>query len=195
MSESGILPLLRHATEEFEANFAAMNPGPENPLPQTDRTSWWSRAAASLCFAALFGLALALVRQQNPVYPVLYSVCIGLICWLCIDVGRLLVARALSARGDRERDRTWPGWIWMIALIVVGSACGYTGGTSIGDWLTGTRPSNLFGAESLRESLTFLLLSLASSGIATYYFYSRGALADRTAAAEAAQRQAAESRV
>jgi LytS/YehU family sensor histidine kinase len=83
----------------------------------------------------------------------------------------------------------------MLVLIVVGSAFGYSSGTALGDWLTGSRSSNLFSAGSLRESLTLLLLALVPAVFATYFFYSRGVLADRTAIAEAAQRQAAESRL
>jgi signal transduction histidine kinase len=165
------------------------------PPSQNDWTKLLSRAAASAVFSALFGVALSVVREQDVWYSILYSVCIGLICWLCIDVGRLVVARTLAAPAGAGRDRDWPGWGWMLVLIVVGSAFGYGSGTVLGDRLTGFRSSNLLSAGSLRESLTLLLFALVPAAIATYFFYSRGVLADRTAAAEAAQRQAAESRL
>jgi hypothetical protein len=166
-----------------------------SPAPQTERASLLARAARIACFAALFGIALSVVRQQNLWYSILYSDCIGLICWLCIDFGRLALARALAAAAGGGRDTDWPGWPWMIVVIVLGSAIGYSTGTALGDRLTGEHSSNLFSAGSVRESLTLLLLALVPAVVITYFFYSRGALADRVSAAEAAQRQAAESRL
>ena len=160
-----------------------------------DQMSLLARAARTVGFAALFGVALSVVRQQNLWYSILYSVCIGVICWLCIDLGRLALARALAASGSGAGDADWPGWPWMIVLILFGSAFGYSTGTMLGDRLTGFRSSNLFSAGSLRESLTLLLFALVPATIITYFFYSRGALADRASMAEAAQRQAAESRL
>jgi len=166
-----------------------------HPPSQNDYKTLLKRAAASLVFSVLFGATLALVREQNLWYSILYSLCIGLICWFCIDVGRLVVARALPAPPGVAPNRNWPGWLWMIVLIVVGSAFAYSSGTLLGDWLTGSRSSNLFSAGSLRESLTLLLFAFVPAVIVTYFFYSRGVLADRIAAAEAAQRLAAESRL
>jgi signal transduction histidine kinase len=163
--------------------------------PQAANTSLLVRAGRIACFAALFGIALAVVRRQDLWYSILYSLCIAMICWVCIDLGRLALARALARHAEGEGDREWPGWPWMIVLIVFGSAFGYSTGTSLGDWLTGSRSSNLFSTGSLRESLTLLLFALVPAVIVTYFFYSRGALADRVSAAEAAQRQAAESRL
>jgi signal transduction histidine kinase len=166
-----------------------------NQPSRYDQMSLLARATRSVGLSALFGVALSVVRQQDLWYSILYSVCIGVICWLCIDLGRLALARALAASGSGTGDADWPGWPWMIVLILFGSAFGYGTGTMLGDRLTGFRSANLFTAGSLRESLTLLLLALVPALILTYFFYSRGALADRESLAEAAQRQAAESRL
>jgi LytS/YehU family sensor histidine kinase len=83
----------------------------------------------------------------------------------------------------------------MFGIVFVGSVIGYSAGTALGDWLVGGRSSNLFNTGSLRESLTLLLFALVPATAMTYFFYSRGALEKRNAAAQAAQRQAAESRL
>jgi len=153
------------------------------------------RAVRIVGFAVLFGIALSVVRQQNLWYSILYSVCIGLICWVCIDFGRLALARVLAKNAGGTQDTEWPGWPWMIVVVVLGSIIGYSTGTILGDWLTGERSSNLLSAGSLRESLSLLLFALVPAIVVSYFFYSRGALAERESVAEAAQRQAAESRL
>ncbi len=142
-------------------------------------------------FAVLFALGISFFHDQNLWYTLLYSICIALICWLCIDFGRLAAARWLY---EKIKDSDWPGWPLMFVIVVLGSTIGYSTGTALGDWLTGGRSSNLFTG-SLRESVTLLLFALLPAIAITYYYYSRGAVADREAAAQAAQRQAAESRL
>jgi LytS/YehU family sensor histidine kinase len=83
----------------------------------------------------------------------------------------------------------------MIVVIIVGSVVGFSVGNALADWLTRNHSSGLFDAGSMRDSLSLLLMVLLPAFAITYFFYSRSQIADREAAAQAAQRQAAESRL
>lgn len=157
--------------------------------------SFLSRALRSLGFAILFGVAIAVSRNQNLWYTLVYSLCVALICWFCIDLGRFAVARWLH-RFSADARSDWPGWPWMLVIIVIGSTIGFSTGTALGDWLTGQRSWNSLDIANLRESsLSLLLFALLPAIAFTYFFYTRAELADREAVAQAAQRQAAESRL
>jgi signal transduction histidine kinase len=164
------------------------------PSQRRSASSFLWRALRVVGFAMLFAVALAVTRRQNLWYTLIYSICIGLICWFCIDMGRFAVGRWMH-RNSRVGDRDWPGWPWMLVIILIGSAIGYSAGTALVDGLLGQRSANLFDTGSLRESLTLLLFALLPATAITYFFYTRGAVADREALAQAAQRQAAESRL
>jgi hypothetical protein len=167
------------------------------PIPRT-RSPYLVRALRSAGFGLVVGAALALVRAQNLWYTLVYALCISLICWFCIDMGRLGLARWLlrrSAAKNAKEGNEWPGWPLMIAVVILGSCIGITAGTALGDLLTGGHSANLFGGGTLREVLSQLLFALIPATAFTYFYYSRGQLADREALAQAAQRQAAESRL
>jgi hypothetical protein len=168
--------------------------GKQTPQEDFSPVSFLWRAVRTVAFALLFAVALAVTRQQNLWYNLVYSISIGLICWACIDFGRLAVAR-WRRRSSPDVYETWPGWPWMLVIILLGSTIGYSTGTALADRILGLRSSNLFATGSLRESLTLLLFALLPAIAVTYFFYARGAVADREALAQAAQRQAAESRL
>jgi LytS/YehU family sensor histidine kinase len=65
----------------------------------------------------------------------------------------------------------------------------------MGDLLTGERTQLLTGSEDIRHVVSELLFVVLPAVIITYFFNSRSLIADREAAAQAAQRQAAESRL
>lgn len=154
-----------------------------------------ARAARSAAFGAWFGLAIAFVRGQSVGVTLIYSLCISLICWFCIDLGRTAVAALLRRRGGAAARREWPGWPWMVFLVFVGSTIGYGLGTALGDRITGARSLNLFDGGGLHESVTLLLWALLPAVGLTFYFYSHGELIERRAAEQAALRQAAETRL
>jgi hypothetical protein len=144
-------------------------------------------------FGIVFGGSIALLRGQIVWNTLIYSICIALVCWFCIDGGRWLVARRLySSSTDR---RGWPGWPWMIAVVVVGSSLGFIGGTELGDLLTGQRTHLLLLTRDPREAAVTVLFVVVPAVVMTYFFYSRRIIADREAAVQTAQRQAAESRL
>jgi sensor histidine kinase YesM len=164
------------------------------PSQRRSASSFLWRALRVIGFAMLFAVALTVTRGQNLGYTLIYSICIALICWFCIDMGRFAMARWMH-RDSPVGDRDWPGWPWMLVIILIGSAIGFGAGTALVDRLLGQRSSNLLDTGSLRESLTLLLFALLPSIAITYFFYTRGVVADREALAQAAQRQAAESRL
>jgi hypothetical protein len=161
--------------------------------PAEHRAPSLARALRSVGFGIIIGLSLALLRGQSVWNTLIYSICIAFVCWFCIDGGLWLVAGRLSLpSGDRRR---WPGWPWMIAIVTVGSGLGFFGGTELGDLLTGQRTPSLSLTGSPRQVVGDLLFVIVPAVAITYFFYSRGTIADREAAAQTAQRQAAESRL
>jgi len=143
------------------------------------------------------GLAVALVLTliyQHTFWPTLtYSICIALGCWLFIDTARLSAARWVHRHHPEDaRYGQWPGWPLMMLIVPGGTALGYTVGNALGNWITGFDNPSLIGVSSVRQALALLVISLIPSVGATYFFYSRGRLASSEAAAQTAQRQAAE---
>lgn len=167
-------------------------------IPSTDpavasrHRRYFIRALRSVGYGIVVGLCIAVIRQQSVWTTLLYSACISLACWFFIDSGRYLVAARLGPGKERPG---WPGWRWMTGVVIVGGCLGLLSGTLLGDLLTGQHTPILSGDEDLRHLLADLLLVLLPAMIITYFFNVRGLIADREAAAQAAQRQAAESRL
>jgi hypothetical protein len=156
------------------------------------------RGLRSLGFGVLFGIALAVIHRQDLGITLIYTCLISLIIWFCIDFGRTGVARLVhrnstAALSDGQRD--WPGWPWMVVVIVVSSGVGFSVGTAAGDWITGFRSSNLYNQGSLRDALSLLLFALVPAIALTYFFYSRSVIAHQETNVQAARGQAAESRL
>ena len=121
----------------------------------------------------------------------IYSAAIGTLSWLFIDGGRLLLAGWLPGRAqdsDYRRSR-WPGPGWMLLCILVGTSLGYTGGTAIGDALTG------LVTPSLLHNRGAIAISIIAAIAATWYFYANERLRAEQAATEAARREAAEAQL
>jgi len=153
-----------------------------------------ARGLRSVGFGIIIGLCMAVLRGQSVGNTLIYSSCIALVCWFSIDLGRHFVAGRLKSSSSAGRG--WPGWPAMIAVVVAGSGLGFFGGNALGDLLTGQRTPYLFLlAQDPRRTVGELLFVILPAVAITYFFYSRGLIADREAAAQAAQRQAAESRL
>lgn len=84
--------------------------------------------------AISLGVAVLLKLLGARSFPtvLLYSALIGNSIWGLIHVGSYLLQRARGEQG-------WPGWRWMLPLILVGAFGGYVLGTLIADGLTGHR--------------------------------------------------------
>ena len=172
--------------------------GYPDPTKIERRWPYLARALRGAVLGALVGVGLALFLNQSIGYTMVYSICVSILCWFCIDLGRRSVARWLarhSRLSELNASNDWPGWAWMIPVLVVGTVIGFSGGTAIGDLLTHGHSANLIAPESRREALAFLLLSLAPAIALTYYYRSKGLIADKEAAAQRAELQAAESQL
>jgi hypothetical protein len=152
------------------------------------------RGLRSMGFGAFIGVALHLAFGLPLWSGVVHSVSIATMCWFCIDTSRIGAASVLHrhdpASASESRSR-WPGWPWMLPIIVVGTVIGFSVGNEIAGWITGHRsPGYLRG--SLSQALSMLTLSLVPGVVITYWFYSREVIAGQQAAMLTAQRQAAE---
>lgn len=172
--------------------------GYPDPTHIERRWPYLARALRGAVLGAVVGVGLALFENQSIGYTLVYSISISILCWFCIDLGRRSVARWLarhSRLSEINAANDWPGWRWMIPVLIVGTVIGFSGGTMIGDLLTHGHSANLIAPESRREALAFLLLSLTPAIGLTYFYRSRGLIADKEAAAQKAQLQAAESQL
>jgi signal transduction histidine kinase len=161
-----------------------------SPAPRS--TPVLLRALRGVGYGLLVGLLIAFLRKQSLVPTLVYSACIAFVCWVSIDLGRKLISRWLEQRSGRV-SAGWPGWRWMILIIVVGSGLGFLVGTAAGDLLTGGHTAALL--RDPRQTLADLLVVLIPTVLITFFFYSRSVLADQEAATQIARRQAAEARL
>jgi hypothetical protein len=78
----------------------------------------------------------------------------------------------------------------MAAVLVLGTALGYTAGVALGNHLTGRHDPGLLGAASLHQALTLFALALVPGVAITYFFQSRERSPTPKPQAQRAQRQA-----
>ena len=147
------------------------------------------------------GIALLLTTFSRSGFGsnLIYSFSIGLFCWLIIDGGRHAVAHA-QERLRTERGLSaaaihgFPGWPWMIAIVLLGMLLGPTLGMAMADLLTGNRSPSLLQLESPGARVT-LVITVLSSIISVFTLTVLERLARTRALAEAAQRAAAENQL
>jgi len=88
----------------------------------------------------------------------------------------------------------WPGWPWMVAIVIAGTVLGYSFGVTVGNQITGLHSPALLEVDA-RQALGIVLGSMIPGVAAVYWFYSRERIALSEAAAQTAQRQAAENQL
>ncbi|MEP6873278.1 MAG: histidine kinase [Burkholderiales bacterium] len=123
-----------------------------------------------------------------------HSVCIGMCCWLAIDLGRMPLARwkhRNAPLGTTEAQSQWPGWPLMLIPIVIGTIVGFSVGNELARWITGVASPGFYRGD-LRQAIALLIGSLVPALVITYFFYSRETIAGKEAAIQTAQRQVAE---
>ena len=119
-----------------------------------------------------------------------HSVSIGMITWVVIEFGRLLVPREQCYRDRAGNGHGWPkGWRGVV-LTAVGIATGFLAGMPLGHWLLGTR-ANL----PPRDFTLGLLITVAAGVVASFYFHARGRQAALRADIAAAERDASQARL
>ncbi|EGI75328.1 sensor histidine kinase [Hylemonella gracilis] len=116
---------------------------------------------------AIATIQYAFLPERGYGAQLVYSLCVGLITWACVDFPRHLL--------PSSAETGWPKGLAGVALVATAIAIGYFAGTALGDILcrtlglhTGPRPDPVVLA---RQSV----LITALAGIAgSYYFYNAG---------------------
>jgi len=169
----------------------------DRPTPNTiaergKRVVW--RALRSFAYSQLIGLFIVAFTGQTLWITLVHSGCIGMLCWLFIDFGRVPAAawKHRHASPDTpEAQSQWPGWPLMFGVIVIGSLLAFTLGSVLAEWITGL-PTKGYVRANLRDTVVIAIGSLVPALVMTYWFYSRETIAAQEAAVQTAQRQAAE---
>jgi signal transduction histidine kinase len=143
--------------------------------------------------AAFFSIAF------NDRYGVnfVYSLCIGLIVQLTIDLGRRAAARALirfGRGGEAARRSDWPGWPITLAIIPAGVWLGVNLGYALAGRLLGMRTAAP-SVDDPRTLFVVLTVSLLASLAFVVVSWGRARLAHSDAQAQRAQRAAAENQL
>jgi len=154
----------------------------------------WTAKLRHLLQVIAFCLAIATIlygfQPERPYPPnVVYSLCIGIIMWAVIDVGR----HALPSSAETG----WPRGLSGLVLVMAGIAGGYALGSQLAarlcvalGWLpeaTGPQPEGHWR--------TTLLVSLIAGVVASFYFYSQSRSAYLERQMGEARRHASEARL
>lgn len=165
-------------------------------LPASPPPVWRAFVLRGLRVVAIgvsISLLFALFTPQHLGVSLAFAVPITFCCWFFIDGGRLLAARWTNRRRVTSEPH-WPGWPWMVGVLLVGTVLGYQSGNMIGNLITGKNSPGLLVQGPVR-AVSLVFFSLVPGVIATWFFYTRGRLAATEARAEQAQRQAAEAQL
>ena len=173
-----------------------------SPFIAPARSAWAGfRRSAIFTTVLCTGIAVLLTVIDRSGFKVnlIYSFSIGLSCWLIIDAARYAAAHLLTqlqiAKGQAVSIYPgFPGWRWMVPVMLLGMIFGPMGGTAVADLITGNRSFGLkdWGSPSTRVTIVVsVLASLASLFVLTML----ERLSSARAQAEAAQRAAAENQL
>ena len=157
----------------------------------------WHELRVGLPISLMAAVFISTMFRDPFGHTLIYSLCIGLSIQFLIEAGRYL-GTAWQRRRDPASVRhgsLWPGWGWMGPWSVGAAVIGYFGGSLLADLLTGQHHTRDPLGADLRPLSLILMLSLGFTVSTVYFFYSRGRLAALQAAAEAAQRSAAEAQL
>ncbi|MBU2287246.1 MAG: histidine kinase, partial [Gammaproteobacteria bacterium] len=138
-------------------------------------------------FCCIIAGALAVSGKGDWTSQLIYSLSIGMISWLVIDIGRVVL------RG--RSDKPWPMGLPGILLVIAGVAVGFLAGNAIGDAWTGNSPLKLWSAAPSKQISTLVITLTATIAICYYYYYSRGRSQFLQGAIAMAQRDAADARL
>ena len=140
----------------------------------------------TVVFCCFIAAALAITQHGDWGAQMVYSLSIGLISWLFIDVGRLLISG--------HREVLWPPGPWGYLLVAGGVAVGFLGGNAIGDAWT-HQPLLDFGNFTERKLATTIVITLTATVCMCFFFYSLGRGKHMRGQIEQAQRNATEARL
>ncbi len=137
-------------------------------------------------FCCLIAAALSISSGRSWANHMVYSMAIGLISWLCIDGGRLLMSG--------HREVLWPHGTQSIALIGFGVTAGFLLGNLIGDAWSGAPLLDFLDYRGHKLATTLTITLVATAG-ACFFFYSLGKSKHLQGQIERARRDATEARL
>lgn len=155
-------------------------------MPHFDLRSFLGHGLATALCCGLIALALVWAQHSTWDVALVYSLSIGLISWLVIDLGRWWWCRAQAI--------PWPqGWRGG-ALLALGISSGFVLGNALGDAYSGGRPQALSLWSPHGTALT-LAITIVASAAMSFFFYSRGKARFLETQMALAQRDAAQARL
>jgi hypothetical protein len=155
----------------------------QTPVPPPHSAPMWMHLIPALVLNSVIALGITVFGDHGYGTNWVYSQCIGL------SIGMLI------HQASHRLITDWPTqWRWLALIVPVGALVGMLLGNALADLLLGN-DSSAYWVTQPRKALGFLTLSLVAGAAITYYFVSRGQIAQERTNAEAALRQAAESRL
>ena len=161
-------------------------PSPPSRIPAEDIRDILRHGLVTAVFCCLIAIALTITKGGGWAAHLVYSLAIGTISWLFIDIGRLLLTRG--------RDIRWPLGARGYLMVVVGVTLGFLGGNLIGDAWVGA-PTFDFLDFAGNKLATALVITITATIGMCYFFYSRGKSRHLQSQIDLAQRAATEARL
>ncbi|MBS0427210.1 MAG: histidine kinase [Proteobacteria bacterium] len=155
-----------------------------------DALRHWLQVLALCSVVAVFTTLMWPNRSYGS--QLVYSVCIGSLCWATMEFGRFLVP-ARHCHTSLDGGHGWPrGWRGLV-LTAVGIGVGFY----VGDWLAFQLigPASAGRTASSRDSAASLYITIAAGAVGAYYFHSRGKAAALAADIAKAERDATEAKL
>ena len=150
-------------------------------MPHFDACSLLRHGLITVVFCCAIALALTVSGQGAWDIQLVYSLSIGLVSWLVIDLGRMVLAPGTG----------WPhGWRGGV-LIATGIVMGYALGSLIGNAYSG----NAQQLPQQHDTVSTLVITIAAGAGISFFFYSQGKARHLQAHMAQAQRNAAEARL
>ncbi|MDP9605052.1 sensor histidine kinase [Variovorax gossypii] len=137
-------------------------------------------------FCCLIAIAMTITGGENWAGHLVYSLAIGMVSWLFIDTGRLLLSGASETH--------WPNWPWGFMLIALGVAVGFFVGNLIGDAVFGAPRFDFLDIRGHKLATGVTITIIATVGMC-FFFYSLGKSKHMQSQIELAQRNATEARL
>ena len=173
-----------------------------SPLIAQGRSAWAGIRRSAVWMTLLcssIAVLLTAMKGGGLGVHLIYSFSIGICCWLIINSGLHGTAHLLNrlrlARGHAAAIPTgFPGWGWMVPIMLLGTTLGPMAGTALADLITGNRSPSLLqlGLPSTRFTI---VISVLASLVSLFVLTMAERLSSARAHAEAAQRAAAENQL
>ncbi len=146
---------------------------------------------ALCCVVAVFTTMMKPGRSYGS--QLVYSLCIGTICWGVIEFGRYLVDPK-HCHNSPDGGHGWPkGWRGLL-LTAIGIVVAFYGGNWLAYTLVGSS-TPLDPQDGARDSAMGLYVTIAAGAIGSFFFYTRGRAAAMAAKIAAAERDASEAQL